>query len=88
MAAALSSVVTVDVGASDRVEGVECGLVVDGDVGQLADAIDELLEYFALCELMGAAGYRAAEESFSWSAIAERFEALYVEISRDQRLAA
>ncbi len=88
MAAGIPSVVTVDVGASDLVESVECGFVVDGDVGQLADAIDELLEDGELCELMGAAGYRAAEERFSWTSIAKRFEALYTEISRDRRLAA
>ena len=88
MAAAIPSVVTADVGASDLVEAAECGLVVDGDARQLADAIDELLEDSELCELMGTAGYRAAEERFSWPAIAKRFEALYTELAHKRRIAA
>jgi len=88
MAAARPSVVTVEVGAADLVEAAECGIVVEGEAPELADAIDELLGDPELCELMGTAGYRAAEERFSWSAIAGRFEALYTEITRKRRGAA
>jgi glycosyltransferase involved in cell wall biosynthesis len=77
MSAALPVVVTRTVGAAPLVAAAGAGRVVDLTPESIAEALSELLADDVLREALGQAGLRAALETLSWTAIAERFEARY-----------
>jgi glycosyltransferase involved in cell wall biosynthesis len=73
----LPVVVTRDVGASEIVQEANGGIVVDGEVEQLASAIERLLENPDLARNMAEAGRRHVRDHYSWDSIAARMEAMY-----------
>jgi glycosyltransferase involved in cell wall biosynthesis len=73
----LPVVVTRDVGASEIVQEANGGIVVDGEVEQLASAIERLLENPDLARNMAEAGRRHVRDHYSWDSIAARMEAVY-----------
>ena len=66
-----------DVGAAEIVRAAGGGIVVPGDAGSLASAIDRLVEDTSLACTMGEAGRRYVSERFGWSSVAARMEAVY-----------
>ncbi len=58
-------------------DGVCADLVTPGDVGELAGALEALLDDPARRQRMGAAGRQRALEKFSWRAVAEATAAAY-----------
>jgi glycosyltransferase involved in cell wall biosynthesis len=65
----------------DFVRKENCGLVVKyGDVAQLAEALDTILEDSELARKLGQNGKNAVLNNFTWSKIAEKIESTYLEI--------
>ncbi|MFP6763431.1 MAG: glycosyltransferase, partial [Planctomycetaceae bacterium] len=56
--------------------------VCSSDLGEIASAIDQLVENEVLRKAMGEAGRRSAVDNFSWSNIAERTVAVYRKYTR------
>jgi glycosyltransferase involved in cell wall biosynthesis len=73
-------VVSKEVQSSSLVEQAGAGLVVDGDGGDLAAALDLLLGDEQRRSTTGNCGYRYAYEQLQWSSVAERLKAMYCEI--------
>ena len=80
-------VVTPEVGLASTVSKVGAGIVVAGDAAPLGAAIAELLASPAGRQEMGRAGRKAAEELFSWDAIAMQMKAVYVDARKSVALA-
>ncbi|MBK8907414.1 MAG: glycosyltransferase [Rhodospirillales bacterium] len=79
--------VTPEVGLhADTVRASGSGVVVDGAPQKLAEAINHLLRDDAARAAMGEAGRRTAREEFSWSAIAERMERVYMDCLQSKQL--
>ncbi len=81
MAAGVPVVLTPEVGLADVVAETGAGIVVEGDPEKIGAAIARLLADAQLRRRMGEAGRDAAAERFSWDAIAERMEELYLDVS-------
>jgi glycosyltransferase involved in cell wall biosynthesis len=80
MACGLPVIVTPEVGLADAIINAGAGVVSDGDPRAFGDAIAALLLQPDLLGRMGAAGRRAAQERFSWLAVAQRMDELYTEL--------
>jgi glycosyltransferase involved in cell wall biosynthesis len=85
MAAGCAVVVTREVGIADSVEHIGAGIVVDGAPHALGNAIATLAADDRRRHEMGARGRAAARAKFSWSAVADRMEAVYHSV-RDGRV--
>jgi glycosyltransferase involved in cell wall biosynthesis len=68
------------VGLARVVAETGAGLVVDGDPAKLGAAIAALLADPDRRRRMGEAGRAAAEQQFSWDAVAQQMEALYQDL--------
>jgi glycosyltransferase involved in cell wall biosynthesis len=77
MACGVPVVVTPEVGLASAINEAGAGIVVEGEPEKLGAELSRLLADPARCRLMGTAGRKAAEEKFSWGAIAEEMEAVY-----------
>lgn len=67
-------------GLAEIVEGTEAALTFEpGNTGQLADRIDTVLRNHHLAESLSAHGRQLVEQSYSWSAIAQRMMACYLD---------
>ena len=88
MAAGRPVIVSKDVGLAPMVEQQGVGLVVDGDSGRLAAAIERLLTDAPLAKSMGERGRVVAGRDYSWAAAAERMAALYESVRRAGKAAA
>lgn len=86
MACGVPVVVTPEVGLASTVSKVGAGIVVAGDAAPLGAAIAELLASPARRQEMGRAGRKAAEELFSWDAIAMQMKAVYVDARKSAAL--
>ena len=82
MSAGVPVVVTREVGLAKAVAESRSGLVVDGDVNKIGEAISSMLADAGLRRKMGAAGRKAALAHFSWGSVAAKTEELYVEVTR------
>ena len=58
------------------------GLVVEADVGQIAEAITRLLSDADLCKRMGQQGHKLVNEHYTWQAAAATMANLYTDLSR------
>jgi glycosyltransferase involved in cell wall biosynthesis len=81
MAAACPVIVTPEVGAGSIVQDTRSGWVVEGDPGQLGQAIARMLADPDGARQMGERGQAAARARFSWDAVAARMEYVYESIS-------
>jgi glycosyltransferase involved in cell wall biosynthesis len=81
MACGVPVVVTPEVGLANAVITTGAGLVVDGDPETFGRAIAKLLADPEMRRRMGEAGRAAARERFSWAAVAEQMEGLYLELA-------
>ena len=88
MAAGRPVIVSKDVGLSAMVEAQRVGLVVNGDPGPLAAAIERLLNDAALAREMGERGRSIAARDYSWAGAAEQMEALYQSVRRARKAVA
>jgi glycosyltransferase involved in cell wall biosynthesis len=70
-------VVTRDVGAADVVQEAGCGIVVEGDAGDLRRAIEQLANNPEVARSMGEAGRRHVREHYGWGNVAARMEVFY-----------
>ncbi len=77
MHAGLPVVVTQGCGLASMVESAGAGVVTDGSVEALRDALQRLLIDSALSRSMGAAGRRVVERELSLDAFGARLEGLY-----------
>ncbi|MCI5140783.1 MAG: glycosyltransferase, partial [Candidatus Electrothrix sp. ATG1] len=80
MAAGCPVLVTPEVGLADAVTAYGAGVVVEGKPEKLAAAITSLLNDKDALNRMGRQGMRAANEHFSWSAIAQKMETVYLDV--------
>jgi glycosyltransferase involved in cell wall biosynthesis len=64
-------------------DGQCADLVTPGDVGQLEQALERMLDDPERRERMGAAGRRRVQELFSWRAVAAATAAAYEEVIAD-----
>jgi glycosyltransferase involved in cell wall biosynthesis len=80
MACGVPVIVTPEVGLARVVAETGAGLVVDGDPAKLGAAIAALLADPDRRRRMGEAGRAAAEQQFSWDAVAQKMEALYQDL--------
>jgi glycosyltransferase involved in cell wall biosynthesis len=64
-------------------DGQCADLVTPGDVGQLEQALERMLDDPERRERMGAAGRRRVQEMFSWRAVAAATAAAYEEVIAD-----
>jgi glycosyltransferase involved in cell wall biosynthesis len=72
-------------GVRSVVKDGETGLLVlEGDIDDLAHKLDLLLSDSTLRDSMGEVGYAHAQAHYTWSAIAERLEALYMEVLEER----
>jgi glycosyltransferase involved in cell wall biosynthesis len=81
-AACAKPVIASDIpGVRSVVKDGETGLLVrEGDLDDLANKLDLLLSNESLRTSMGEAGYDRVQAKYTWSAIAERLEALYMDV--------
>ncbi|MEZ5855411.1 MAG: glycosyltransferase [Hyphomicrobiaceae bacterium] len=84
MASGVPVIVAPGVGLAETVAQGEAGLVVEALPSAIASAARRLLDDPALRERMGRAGRRMAQQKFSWSAIAEATEKLYIDLAGSQ----
>ena len=67
-------------GLAEIVEGTKAALTFEpGNTGQLAERIDTVLGDHHLAESLSAHGRQLVEQSYSWSAIAQRMMACYLD---------
>ena len=76
----LPVIVTEDVGASDIVRESGGGFVVAGDMAELGNAIEQLMQNPPLAHDMGQRGQRYIREHCSWAGVAARMETLYASL--------
>jgi glycosyltransferase involved in cell wall biosynthesis len=76
----LPVVVTRAVGAAEAVREAGCGIVVDGDAGELGRAIETLLDNPEVARSMGEAGRRHVRDHCGWAQVAVRMEAVYASL--------
>jgi len=76
----LPVIVTEDVGASDIVRQSGGGIVVKGDIAELGQAIERLMQNPALAWEMGERGQCYVREHCSWAGVAARMETLYASL--------
>ena len=86
MAAGLPVIVTPDVQISPDIAEAKAGLVVEGDVDVLVDAIAQLLTSPQYRQQLGENGKRLVSRRYSWSAIASQFNGIYHSILDQQPL--
>lgn len=86
MAAGLPVVITPDVQISPEIAAEQAGLVVEGEVEPLANAIAQLLTSPNLRRQLGENGKRLANRRYSWSAIAQNLICVYSAIIKGQPL--
>ena len=79
MAAGRPVVVSEEVGLASVVRRTGSGIVVRGEPGALATALNYILSDKVEAQSMGVAGRRVAQELFSWSTVAMQTEQLYLE---------
>lgn len=84
MACGVPVVVTPQVGLASIVENNGAGIVTSGDPITLASSVSTLMGDGELRRSMGLAGRAAAENMFSWEAIAKQIEALYYAVIAEQ----
>lgn len=85
MAAGLPVIVTPDVQISPEIEAEEAGLVVEGEVDTVAQAIARLLDFSNYREQLGENGKRLARDAYSWKAIAHKLVSIYTEVIEANR---
>ena len=74
-----------DVGEHDAVIPEETGWLTDyGDVDQLAQILDRLMDSRDTVNRMGASARRMAEQTFSWELIGQRTAQVYRMLSRQR----
>ncbi len=83
MAVGCPVVVTPEVGLSEQVKAYGVGVVVGGEPVKLATEIKKLLADKGMLAEMGQRGIEAAKKHFSWSAICEQMEIMYMDLVRD-----
>jgi len=86
MAAGLPVIVTPDVQIAPDIAAEKAGLIVEGEVNALTDAITQLLASPDLRQQLGENGKRLVSRRYSWSAIAEKLTSVYTAISEEQAL--
>jgi len=84
MACGVPVVVTPEVGLADVVAQSGAGLVVEGNM--FGQALAQLAANPNLRLQMGLSGQKVAKQNYSWSAVAERMDALYREIAHQSGL--
>jgi glycosyltransferase involved in cell wall biosynthesis len=87
MAAGLPVIVTPDVQISPDIAQAKAGLVVEGEVEPLANAIAQLLTSGEYRQQLGENGKRLVSRRYSWNAIASDFNQVYHSILTQQPLA-
>jgi glycosyltransferase involved in cell wall biosynthesis len=86
MAAGLPAIVTPDVQISPDIAEANAGLVVEGEVEPLTNAIAQLLTSPGYRQQLGENGKRLVSRRYSWSAIASHFTCIYHSILNQQPL--
>jgi glycosyltransferase involved in cell wall biosynthesis len=77
----LPVIATQQVGASEVVRAAGGGIVVEGEVAAIGQAIARLAESPELARSMGEAGRRHVHEHYGWDSVAARMEALYESVT-------
>ncbi|MFP5270575.1 glycosyltransferase [Coleofasciculus sp.] len=80
MAAGLPVIVTPGVQISPEIAAAKAGLVVEGEIETLADAIATLLNSPHLCHELGENGKRLVSHRYSWKVIAQNLISVYTAI--------
>ena len=80
MARACSVVVTSDVQACPLVEQSDAGVIVSGDIDELARVMDQMVSDPDLCRVMGENGRRYAEENLRWEMIGRQIKSMYASV--------
>lgn len=80
MAAGLPVIVTPGVQIAPDIANANAGLVIEGDIEPLKDAIAQLLTSPELRHQLGENGKRLASDRYSWSAIAQNLTTAYAAI--------
>jgi glycosyltransferase involved in cell wall biosynthesis len=86
MAAGLPVIVTPDVQIAPDIAAEKAGLIVEGEVDALTDAIAQLLASPNLRHQLGENGKHLVSHRYCWSAIAQKLSSVYTAISDKQAL--
>jgi glycosyltransferase involved in cell wall biosynthesis len=86
MAAGCAVIVTPEVGLASIVHEVGCGVVTPGDPEKLGLAMNRLLNDHERRQVMGEAGRRTVETSYSWNTVSKQMLDLYAHILTDRDL--
>lgn len=82
MTAALPVVVTPGLHLSHEIREANAGMVVEGDVDSLSNAIRQLIEFPELRQQLGERGRQVAAERYAWDAIAQKLFSVYSSIDK------
>ncbi|MFB2922043.1 glycosyltransferase [Aerosakkonema funiforme] len=84
IASGLPVIVTPDIQISQEISAFETGLVVEGEVEPLANAIAQLLESPEKRQKLGENGKRLASDRYSWQKIGHHLATVYTSILQQQ----
>lgn len=86
MAARLPVIVTPDVQISSEIAAEKAGIVVNGEVEPLAEAISQLLASPQSCQQLGENGQSLVSRCYSWQVIASSLVSIYTAILQKQTI--
>ncbi len=86
MAAGLPVIVTPQVQIAPNIAAERAGLVVEGEIEPLKNAIATLLTSAHLCQQLSENGQRLASRRYSWTAIAQNLSSAYCALIQKQPL--